>query len=129
MNVEEIRNYCLSLPLVTEDFPFDETTLVFRVLGKIFAMIDLEDTQWFVLKCDPELALDLRDRHPEIKGAWHMNKKYWNQVDIFGALPSVQIVQMIDHSYSEVVKKMTVKAQKANPAITAVGQDIHALMP
>lgn len=129
MNVEEIRNYCLSLPLATEDFPFDETTLVFRVLGKIFAMIDLEDTQWFVLKCDPELALDLRDRHPEIKGAWHMNKKYWNQVDIFGALPSVQIVQMIDHSYSEVVKKMTVKAKKANPAITAVGQDIHALMP
>lgn len=129
MNVEEIRNYCLSLPLATEDFPFDETTLVFRVLGKIFAMIDLEDTQWFVLKCDPELALDLRDRHPEIKGAWHMNKKYWNQVDIFGALPSVQIMQMIDHSYAEVVKKMTVKAKKANPAITAVGQDIHALMP
>lgn len=129
MNVEEIRNYCLSLPLATEDFPFDETTLVFRVLGKIFAMIDLEDTQWFVLKCDPELALDLRDRHPEIKGAWHMNKKYWNQVDIFGALPSVQIVQMIDHSYAEVVKKMTVKAKKANPAISAVGQDIHALMP
>lgn len=129
MNVEEIRNYCLSLPLATEDFPFDETTLVFRVLGKIFAMIDLEDTQWFVLKCDPELALDLRDRHPEIKGAWHMNKKYWNQVDIFGALSSVQIMQMIDHSYAEVVKKMTVKAKKANPAITAVGQDIHALMP
>lgn len=129
MNVEEIRNYCLSLPLATEDFPFDETTLVFRVLGKIFAMIDLEDTQWFVLKCDPELALDLRDRHPEIKGAWHMNKKYWNQVDIFGALPSVQILQMIDHSYAEVVKKMTAKAKKANPAITAVGQDIHALMP
>lgn len=129
MNVEEIRNYCLSLPLATEDFPFDETTLVFRVLGKIFAMIDLEDTQWFVLKCDPELALDLRDRHPEIKGAWHMNKKYWNQVDIFGALPSVQIVQMIDHSYSEVVKKMTVKAKNANPAINAVGQDIHALKP
>lgn len=129
MNVEEIRNYCLSLPLATEDFPFDETTLVFRVLGKIFAMIDLEDTQWFVLKCDPELALDLRDRHPEIKGAWHMNKKYWNQVDIFGTLPSVQIVQMIDHSYSEVVKKMTVKAKNANPAINAVGQDIHALKP
>lgn len=129
MNVEEIRNYCLSLPLATEDFPFDETTLVFRVLGKIFAMIDLEDTQWFVLKCDPELALDLRDRHLEIKGAWHMNKKYWNQVDIFGALPSVQIMRMIDHSYAEVVKKMTAKAKRANPAITAVGQDIHALMP
>ena len=129
MNVEEIRNYCLSLPLATEDFPFDETTLVFRVLGKIFAMIDLEDTKWFVLKCDPELALDLRDRHPEIKGAWHMNKKYWNQVDIFGALPSVQIMHMIDHSYGEVVKKMTAKAKRANPAITAVGQDIHALMP
>lgn len=78
MNIESIRDYCLSLPFVTEDFPFDETTLVFRIMGKIFAMTDLENIDWFVLKCDPERALDLRDKYSEITGAWHMNKKYWN---------------------------------------------------
>ena len=76
MNIETIREYCLSLPAATEDFPFDETTLVFRVSGKIFAMIDLENTEWFVLKCDPEYAIELREEHQEITGAWHMNKKH-----------------------------------------------------
>ena len=60
MNVESVRDYCLSLPAASEYFPFDETTLAFRVVDKIFAMIDLEDTQWFVLKCDPDYALELR---------------------------------------------------------------------
>ena len=87
MNIEEVTNYCLSLPKVSEDFPFDETTLVFRIEQKIFAMIDLENTQWFVLKCEPEYALDLRERHTEISGAWHMNKKHRNQLYLFGTLP------------------------------------------
>ncbi len=115
MNVEEVRNYCLSLPLATEDLPFSETALAFRVLGKIFAMIDLDDTEWFVLKCAPEFALELREAHPEIKGAWHMNKKYWNQLDLFGTLPEDLIKALIRHSYSEVVKKMSkkVKAEHA----------------
>ena len=86
MNIEEVRNYCLSLPHTTEDFPFDETTLAFRIEGKIFAMIDLEKTQWFVLKCEPEYAIELREKYPEISGAWHMNKKYWNQLNLFGTL-------------------------------------------
>ena len=73
MNVEDIRAYCLSLPLADEYFPFDETTLAFRVQGKIFAMIDLDNTEWFVLKCDPDYAADQRDRYDEIRGAWHMN--------------------------------------------------------
>ena len=80
MNIESLRNYCLSLPLVAEDFPFDETTLVFRILGKIFACINLERPDLVTLKCDPDYALDLRDAHDEIDGAWHWNKKYWNQV-------------------------------------------------
>lgn len=120
MNIEDVRLYCLSLPLATEDFPFDDTTLAFRVLGKIFAMIDLENTQWFVLKCDPDYAIDLRDKHPEIAGAWHMNKKYWNQIDLFGALPDNLIISLINHSYAEVVKKMTRKARTANPQITTI---------
>ena len=79
MDIESAREYCLALPQTTEDFPFDETTLVFRIGGKIFAMMDLENTEWFVLKCQPEYAIELRERHPEIVPAWHMNKKHWNQ--------------------------------------------------
>ena len=106
MNIEDLREYCLSLPQVTEDFPFDETTLVFRIGGKIFAMIDLERTEWFVLKCNPDYALELRDRHPEIAPAWHMNKKHWNQLNLFGLLPDSLIRSLIRHSYNEVIKKM-----------------------
>ena len=106
MNIEEARDYCLSLPLVTEDFPFDETTLVFRIGGKIFAMMDLENTEWFVLKCFPEYALELRERYPEIAPAWHMNKKHWNQLNLFGSLPDKLVQLLIRHSYNEVVKKM-----------------------
>lgn len=112
MNIEEVREYCLSLPQVTEDFPFDETTLVFRIEQKIFAMVDLEDTQWFVLKCEPEYALELRERHPEIKGAWHMNKKYWNQLNLFGQLRDELVKYLIRHSYNEVVKKLPRKVKE-----------------
>lgn len=106
MNIESVREYCLSLPQTTEDFPFDETTLAFRIAGKIFAMIDLENTEWFVLKCNPERALELRDRYMEISPAWHMNKKYWNQLNLYGALPDKLIRTLICHSYNEVVKKI-----------------------
>ena len=118
MNIETIREYCLSLPATTEDFPFDETTLVFRVSGKIFAMIDLENTEWFVLKCDPEYAIELREEHQEITGAWHMNKKHWNQLNLFGSLSDKQILTLIDHSYDLVFKKLTRKRREeilANP--------------
>ncbi|MBR3897599.1 MAG: MmcQ/YjbR family DNA-binding protein [Bacteroidaceae bacterium] len=106
MDIESAREYCLSLPQTTEDFPFDETTLVFRIGGKIFAMMDLENTEWFVLKCQPEYAIELRERHPEIVPAWHMNKKHWNQLNLFGNLPDNLVQSLIRHSYNEVVKKM-----------------------
>lgn len=112
MNIEEVREYCLSLPQVTEDFPFDETTLVFRIAGKIFAMVDLENTEWFVLKCEPEYALDLREKYPEISGAWHMNKKYWNQLNLFGTLSDKLIQDLIRHSYNEVIKKLPKKIRE-----------------
>ncbi|MCQ2606501.1 MAG: MmcQ/YjbR family DNA-binding protein [Bacteroidales bacterium] len=120
MNIETVREYCLSLPLVTEDFPFDETTLAFRIFGKIFAMIDLENTEWFVLKCDPEYAIDLRGEYPEISGAFHMNKKYWNQLNLYGNLPNSKIQGLIRHSYSEVVKKLTKKIKTEFEEITIV---------
>jgi len=119
MNIESIRDYCLSLPQTTEDFPFDESTLAFRIGGKIFAMIDLERTEWFVLKCNPDYAVDLRDRYSEITGAWHMNKKYWNQLNLFGLLPDTLIRKLICHSYNEVIKKMS-KKQRAEQHIQLI---------
>ncbi len=120
MNVESLREYCLSLPLATEDFPFDETTLVFRVAGKIFAMLDLERPDVVSLKCNPDYALQLREEHPEISGAWHMNKKYWNQVNLSGHLEDELVQGLVRHSYAEVVKKLTRKERAEHEEITTV---------
>lgn len=120
MNVESLREYCLSLPLATEDFPFDETTLVFRVLGKIFAMLDLERPDVVSIKCNPDYALQLREEHPEISGAWHMNKKYWNQVNLSGHLEDEFVQGLVRHSYAEVVKKLTRKERAEHEEITTV---------
>ena len=109
MNVEEIREYCLSKRFATEDFPFDESTLVFRVGNKIFACIDLENTDWFCLKCAPDYAIELRERYPSIKGAWHWNKKYWNQLASGTDLSDEMVRHLIDHSYDEVIKKLSKK--------------------
>ena len=117
MNIESIRDFCLSLPAASEYFPFDETTLAFRVVDKIFAMIDLEDTLWFVLKCDPDYAEDLRDRHTEITGAWHMNKKHWNQLNLYGYLSDELIKSLIVHSYMLVAKKIPKKVREEHPDI------------
>ncbi|PWL82308.1 MAG: hypothetical protein DBY24_03160 [Prevotellaceae bacterium] len=120
MNVESLREYCLSLPLATEDFPFDETTLVFRVVGKIFAMLYLERPDVVSLKCNPDYALQLREEHPEISGAWHMNKKYWNQVNLSGHLEDELVQGLVRHSYAEVVKKLTRKERAEHEEITTV---------
>lgn len=120
MNVESLREYCLSLPLATEDFPFDETTLVFRVVGKIFAMLDLERPDVVSLKCNPDYALQLREEHPEISGAWHKNKKYWNQVNLSGHLEDELVQGLVRHSYAEVVKKLTRKERAEHEEITTV---------
>ena len=75
MNIEEIREYCITKPAVTEGFPFNDTALVFKVAGKMFALLDLsEDSRGISLKCDPELAIELREQHPEVTPAWHFNK-------------------------------------------------------
>lgn len=112
MDIENVREYCLSKKNATEDFPFDETTLVFRVENKIFAMVDLENTEWFCLKCNPEYAIELRERYKAIKGAWHMNKKYWNQVDFMG-LQDDFVFHLIDHSYKEVLLHLPKKIQES----------------
>lgn len=120
MNIETVREYCLSLPLVTESFPFDERTLAFRVLDKIFACLDLERTEWVTMKCKADYALELRDVYPEIEGAWHWNKKYWNQVNLDGMLEDTFIKALIRHSYSEVVKKLKMCDKVLHPEIMEV---------
>lgn len=111
MNIEELRDYCLQKPAVTEGFPFGEETLVFKVAGKLFLLIGLEEANRFNVKCDPELAQELRERHPEVQPGYHMNKKMWNTVYMDGTLNRRQLLDMIDHSYNEVVKGLPKKTQ------------------
>jgi len=111
LNIEELRDYCLEKPAVTEGFPFGEETLVFKVAGKLFLLIGLEEANRFNVKCDPELAQELRERHPEVQPGYHMNKKMWNTVYMDGTLTRKQLLDMIDHSYNEVVKGLPKKMQ------------------
>ena len=127
MNIETLRDYCLSLPQVTEYFPFDETTLAFRVGEKIFAMLDLEDTEWFVLKCNPDYAVLLRERYSEIAPAWHMNKKYWNQLNVFGALSDSLIKTLVRHSYNEVIAKMS-QRKRSELMVASLECDVEAFL-
>ncbi|MDR2083573.1 MAG: MmcQ/YjbR family DNA-binding protein [Bacteroidales bacterium] len=105
MNIEEIREYCLSKPLTDEAMPFDDDTLVFRVGNKIFAMLALEKPL-FNLKCDPDWAMELRERYHEITPGYHMNKKHWNSVSLSGSLSNDLIKELIDHSYDLVYKSL-----------------------
>ncbi|MEZ0610139.1 MmcQ/YjbR family DNA-binding protein [Fibrella sp. WM1] len=104
MSFDELRTYCLSKPATTESLPFDETTLVFKVAGKMFALSDMDSRPMRVsLKCDPERAVLLRDEHAAIEGAFHMNKRHWNTVTSDGSLRDSLIRELIDHSYELVV--------------------------
>ena len=99
MILDYFRNYCLSLPGVTEDTPFGPTTLVFRVRGKIFALMDMESFPYVNLKCDPERAIELREQYPGITPGYHMNKKLWNSVSTHGNVPDPLIIELANHSY------------------------------
>jgi predicted DNA-binding protein (MmcQ/YjbR family) len=106
MNLEEIRDYCIAKPGATESLPFNDTALVFKVMGKMFALLDLsEDSRGLTLKCDPGLALELRELFPEVTPAYHFNKKHWNTVMIEGSIPDREIFEWIDHSYDLVRNK------------------------
>lgn len=105
MNIEELREFCLSLPEASEDFPFDETTLVFKVKGKMFALTDLVGPLSVNVKCDPELALELREQYHAVKPGYHMNKKHWNTVEIDGSVSDALLREWITMSYTLVRKK------------------------
>jgi predicted DNA-binding protein (MmcQ/YjbR family) len=112
MNIEEIREYCIAKKGVTEGFPFNDTALVFKVAGKMFALLDLsEDQRGLALKCDPDLAIELRERYPEVTSAYHFSKKHWNGISLKGSLEPRLIKEWIDHSYQITVSKLPKRIQ------------------
>src|SRR5437870_9118767 len=114
MDLEQFREYCLSKVAATESMPFGEGVLVFKVAGKIFALAALDEIPATVnLKCDPDLALELRDRYEQVQPGYHMNKRHWNTVEIDSGIPAVELWRMIDHSYELVVKPL-LKKQRGN---------------
>lgn len=115
MNPESLREYCLSLPMATEDMAFGPDHLLFRVYGKIFACIGLTNPDYFVLKADPDYAIDLKDSHPEITPAWHWNKKYWIQISLKGTLSDPFIRSLIRHSFTQVTRTLPKKLQSTLP--------------
>ncbi|WP_139958553.1 MmcQ/YjbR family DNA-binding protein [Flavicella sediminum] len=112
MNIEELRAYCLSKAYVTESFPFDEKTLVFKVGGKMFALTGLERFPPAInLKCDPDYALELRDVYEAIQPGFHMNKKHWNTIYYQDEVSPTLLLKLVDHSYDLVVKSLTKKVK------------------
>jgi predicted DNA-binding protein (MmcQ/YjbR family) len=109
MDIETLREYCLLMPGVTECFPFDENTLVFKVVGKMFLLTDLADAFSMNVKCDPLKALELREQYSSVTPGYHMNKKYWNTVLIDGSVDDRTLREWIDHSYSLVVDALPKK--------------------
>ena len=113
MNVEELRDYCLSLKGTTESFPFDEFSLVLKVQGKMFALIPLDNPETQIaLKCDPEKAIALREEYSAVVPAWHFNKKHWNTVFIDNRLTRKLICEWIDNSYQLVVAGLPKKLKE-----------------
>jgi predicted DNA-binding protein (MmcQ/YjbR family) len=105
MDLESFREYCLSKSGATEDTPFGEDVLVFKVGGKMFALAPLDEVPVVAnLKGDPDLALELRDRYEQVRPGYHMNKKHWNTVEIDSGIPDAELCKMIDHSYDLVLR-------------------------
>ncbi len=98
MHIEAFREFCLSLAGAIEEFPFDEQTLVFKVSGKIFALTDMDDFESINVKCDPETAIELREKHNDIKPGCHTNKKHWNTIVVNGDVPDAEIIRCVRHS-------------------------------
>jgi predicted DNA-binding protein (MmcQ/YjbR family) len=111
MNIEDYRTFCLSLPATTEGFPFDNKTLVFKVAGKMFALTGVENFQSINLKCDPEIAIELRERYEFVIAGYHMSKKHWNTILTDESLSDELIFQWTKDSYDLVVKSLTKKVK------------------
>lgn len=115
MFLEDLRVYCLQKKGVSEGFPFDQNTLVFKVFGKIFALMDVEFFDGVNLKCDPERALDLRERFQAIQPGYHMNKKHWNTVRLYEDVDDDFLLELVDHSYTLVYNSLPKRVRDENP--------------
>jgi predicted DNA-binding protein (MmcQ/YjbR family) len=112
MNIEDIRTYCLSKKGVSEEFPFGENALVYKVMGKMFLLSDLSSELSINVKCDPQKALELRERYPCVIPGYHMNKKHWNTIRVDGSVSDRLIREWIDHSYAMVLEKLPGKLRE-----------------
>lgn len=112
MDIESYRAYCIAKPGVTEEFPFDENTLVFKVMGKMFALADVEEFISINLKCDPEQAVRLRETYEGVMPGYHMSKKHWNTILMDGSIPDQEIRDWINHSYDLVVAGLPKKLKE-----------------
>jgi predicted DNA-binding protein (MmcQ/YjbR family) len=113
MDIETYRAYCLSKPFVTEAFPFDEDTLVFKVKGKMFVLFNISDFSAINLKCDPEKAVELREQYSAVQPGYHMNKKHWNTIELDGSITWKLLKAWTDHSFDLVVKSLPGKEREA----------------
>jgi predicted DNA-binding protein (MmcQ/YjbR family) len=111
MSFEKIRQFCVNLPLVTEDFPFDNKTIVWKVAGKMFCLGDTENFDSINVKCNPQKAIELRETYWQVKPGYHMNKTMWNTI-LLDELPENFIFSQINHSYEEVVQKLPSTVKK-----------------
>ena len=113
MNIEELFEYCLSVKGAEATTPFDETTIVMKVMGKMFAMIPTDEERLCIsLKCDPVEAVRLREQYTCVEGAYHMNKTYWNTIYLDGSMPTDELKRWILHSVEEVIKKLPKTKQR-----------------
>lgn len=112
MTLEQFRAHCMKKPGFSEDFPFGPETLVFRVAGKIFALMDADAFASANLKCDPERAIELRERYEGIVPGYHMNKQHWNTVSADGSVPSKLLLELADHSYDLVRASLSKKLRE-----------------
>jgi len=112
MNLETIRNHCIKKAGVTEEFPFDETTLVFKVMGKMFCLTNVEPPLTINVKCEPEIAIELREHYDYVLPGYHMNKKHWNTIDLEGIVKDGLVLSWIDDSYNLVIDSLPNKKKK-----------------
>jgi predicted DNA-binding protein (MmcQ/YjbR family) len=112
MTLDSFRNYCLAFQGVTEETPFDNVTLVFKVMGKMFALADMDNFESINVKCEPDKAIELRERYDSVKAGYHMNKKHWNTIDTNSDMPDSGLYSWIKHSYDLVVASLPKKVRE-----------------
>lgn len=113
MHIEQFRDFCITLPAVTEEFPFDNDTLVFKVAGKMFALTSLSNPTSVNLKCDPELAVEYRANYTAVAPGFHMSKTHWNTVSFNEDVDDKLLLEMVLSSYRLVVKGLPKKVRES----------------